>query len=386
MGIISWLKTARGRQETLLPTGRGYYTEAVTWKVKKGLHSQLMLQGRPSENPHAPHRSSFSNGGEVHLSTLFDLLALLDWSAIFEIIVPLTRKRCWSSWIAVKTDVFVSNVALRSTVLSSTSLLFYDRTSNFFFKSRQIKHTTTRIPYLPKSTPRALIFQKQTKKFQKPSVSCTPPFEKSSVQTHWFHVLPPLKNHHQSPSVSCTPPFEKSPSKPIGFVYFPLWKITVFGGRLFRQTRIMTIRGVHSKHSTKIVTVKNYPQIVWTWFALIGGCRVSNPLIWCKFSWDKWQLFQIYYQDFLLENNFRLFLLLNSTKLINQSTGYIVETSSAWGSGRIRPAMPPCHVSMKSRHHPLPPTAAVNQNHRQGSSASSRRPLTATLSNATYGN
>ena len=54
---------------------------------------------------------------------------------------------------------------------------------------------------------------------QIPSVLCTPPFEKSPIKTHRFCVLPPLKNH---------------PSKPIGFMYSPLWKITVFDGRLFR--------------------------------------------------------------------------------------------------------------------------------------------------------
>ena len=52
------------------------------------------------------------------------------------------------------------------------------------------------------------------------------PFEKSSIKAHRFYVLPPLKNHsskaigfvysplweitHQKPSVLCTPPFEKS--------------------------------------------------------------------------------------------------------------------------------------------------------------------------------
>ena len=55
---------------------------------------------------------------------------------------------------------------------------------------------------------------------QKPSVLCTPPFEKSLIKTHRFCVLPPLKTH---------------PSNPIGFVYSPLWKITVFGGRLSRR-------------------------------------------------------------------------------------------------------------------------------------------------------
>ena len=41
---------------------------------------------------------------------------------------------------------------------------------------------------------------------QKPSVLCTPPFEKSSIKTNRFCVLPPLKNH---------------PSKLVGFVYSP---------------------------------------------------------------------------------------------------------------------------------------------------------------------
>ena len=48
---------------------------------------------------------------------------------------------------------------------------------------------------------------------QTPSVLCTPPFEKSLIKHHRFCVLLPLKSH---------------PSKSIGFVYSPLWKITVF--------------------------------------------------------------------------------------------------------------------------------------------------------------
>ena len=117
--------------------------------------------------------------------------------------------------------------------------------------------------------PGRLIFRSNKtnpKTHQNPSVLCTPPFEKSPIKAHWFCVLPPLKSHpskpigfvysplwkvtHQSPLVLCTPPFEKSPiqthrfcvlpplkshpPKPIGFVYSPLWTITVFGGRLFR--------------------------------------------------------------------------------------------------------------------------------------------------------
>ena len=53
--------------------------------------------------------------------------------------------------------------------------------------------------------------KKHSKTHEKPSVLCTPPFEKSPITTHRFHVLPPLKNH---------------PSLPIGFMYSPLWKIT----------------------------------------------------------------------------------------------------------------------------------------------------------------
>ena len=70
---------------------------------------------------------------------------------------------------------------------------------------------------------------------ENPSVLCTPPpFEKSPIKTRRFCASPPpLKNH---------------PSQPIGFMYSPLWKITVFGGRLFRngrlfrQIRLMSIK------------------------------------------------------------------------------------------------------------------------------------------------
>ena len=73
--------------------------------------------------------------------------------------------------------------------------------------------------------PGHLIFRstkENSKTHQKPSFLCTPPFEKSPIKTHRFCVLPPLKNHRP---------------KPIGFVYSPLWKTTVFGGRLHRQIR-----------------------------------------------------------------------------------------------------------------------------------------------------
>ena len=61
--------------------------------------------------------------------------------------------------------------------------------------------------------PGHLIFRNNKTNFkthQDPSVLCTPPFEKSSINTHRFCVLPPLKN---------------PPSTAIGFVYSPLWEI-----------------------------------------------------------------------------------------------------------------------------------------------------------------
>ena len=61
---------------------------------------------------------------------------------------------------------------------------------------------------------------------QNPSFLCTPPFEKSPIKTYRYYVLPSLKNH---------------PSKAIGFVYSPLWKIPVFGRRLFGEIRYSTL-------------------------------------------------------------------------------------------------------------------------------------------------
>ena len=64
-----------------------------------------------------------------------------------------------------------------------------------------------------------LAISSMTYSYQNPSVLCTPPLKNHPSKPHRFSVLPPLRNH---------------PSKPVGFVYSPLWKITVFGGRLFR--------------------------------------------------------------------------------------------------------------------------------------------------------
>ena len=47
------------------------------------------------------------------------------------------------------------------------------------------------------------------------------------IRNHRFCVLPPVKNHPSKPLRFCVLPAVKNhPSKAIGLVYFPLWKIT----------------------------------------------------------------------------------------------------------------------------------------------------------------
>ena len=62
-----------------------------------------------------------------------------------------------------------------------------------------------------------------------PSVLCTPPFEKSSIQSHRFCVLPPLeKSPTRTPSVLCTPPFEKSPTRTPSVLCTPPFEKSLF--------------------------------------------------------------------------------------------------------------------------------------------------------------
>ena len=120
--------------------------------------------------------------------------------------------------------------------------------------------------------PERLIFRSNNKKFQNPSVSCTPPFEKSPINSHRFCVLPPLKNHpstaigfvysplwkitHQQPSVLCTPPFEKSPIKSHRFRVLPPLKNYPIKSHRFRV----------------LPPLKNH----WFWWALfLGGALIS---------------------------------------------------------------------------------------------------------------
>ena len=72
----------------------------------------------------------------------------------------------------------------------------------------------------------------------KPSVFCTPPFEKSPIKTHRFHKLPLWKITHQNPLVSSTPPFEKSSITIHRFCVLPPLENHCFWWRLFRDGRL----------------------------------------------------------------------------------------------------------------------------------------------------
>ena len=114
-----------------------------------------------------------------------------------------------------------------------------------------------------------LIFRSNKKTFQNPSVLCTPPFEKSPIKPHRFCVLPPLKDH---------------PSKPLGFVYSPLWKIThqspsvlctpFFGKWLFLEGAYFGVGvyfGKDGKHAWKMRTFCS-----WTILILNNGRNFHN--------------------------------------------------------------------------------------------------------------
>ena len=62
---------------------------------------------------------------------------------------------------------------------------------------------------------------------QTPSVLCTLPFEKSPIKTHRFLCTPPFGKSPTKPHrFYVLSPLKNHPSKPIGFMYSPLWKIT----------------------------------------------------------------------------------------------------------------------------------------------------------------
>ena len=87
------------------------------------------------------------------------------------------------------------------------------------------------------------------------------PLEKSPIKTHRFCVLPPLKTHpskaigfmysplwkitHQNSSVLCTPPFEKSPIKTHRFCVLPPLKNHCFWWALISGWAFISANTVH---------------------------------------------------------------------------------------------------------------------------------------------
>ena len=63
-----------------------------------------------------------------------------------------------------------------------------------------------------------------------------------------------ISKTHQKPSVCVLPPLKYHPSKDIGFVYSPLWKITVFGGRLFRVSAYFEVDVYFGKYGIHVPT------------------------------------------------------------------------------------------------------------------------------------
>ena len=78
-----------------------------------------------------------------------------------------------------------------------------------------------------------------------------PPLKNHLLKSHRFCVLPPLKNHpSKSIRIHVLPPLKNRPPKLIGFMYSPLWKITVFGGKIIRAQYTPQKTHHHSKISS----------------------------------------------------------------------------------------------------------------------------------------
>ena len=116
---------------------------------------------------------------------------------------------CWP-YQQTSTDPPVWSQPLHLTAFPGNTVKkhFWKHQNNFF--KQTLETISKKRPILWKNT--TFLLNYSDHKFIFSIISCcTPPFEKSPLKTHRFCVLPPLKNH---------------PSKPIGFVYSPLWKIT----------------------------------------------------------------------------------------------------------------------------------------------------------------
>ena len=79
---------------------------------------------------------------------------------------------------------------------------------------------------------------------------------------------PLWKITHQKSSVSCTPPFENHPLKAIGFVYSPLWKMTIFGRRLFRVGAYFGVDVFFGKNDIYETVKRDHQRILISIFRL----------------------------------------------------------------------------------------------------------------------
>ena len=105
---------------------------------------------------------------------------------------------------------------------------------------------------------------------------------KQISKPHRFCVLPPLKNHPSKAHRFCVlPPLKNHQSKVIGFVYSPLWKIPVFGGRFFWQIR--------NKAKTSSLRNKSnaFDWLLVEDFQLFGYWIWSSPSFMTLFCWLK---------------------------------------------------------------------------------------------------
>ena len=122
--------------------------------------------------------------------------------------------------------------------------------------SKAIGFTYSPLWKIPITTHRFCVLPPLKNSSSKPIGFVYSPFEKSPTKAHRFYVLPPLKNHPSKPHRFCVlPPLKNHPSKAIGSVYSPLWKITVFGERLFRGGRLFRQIWYTAFYAQWIITV-----------------------------------------------------------------------------------------------------------------------------------
>ena len=120
-----------------------------------------------------------------------------------------------------------------------------------------------------------------------------------------FVYSPLWKITHHDSSVLCTPPFEKSPitihrfcvlpalknppSQSIGFVYSPLWKTSVLGGRLFRQKWVKILQ-----NRKQIFEKRGF------WRNITSKWKINKEKLQKKFNFRKNKIFL---NEIFLKNN-----------------------------------------------------------------------------------